>query len=204
MITRFIIVVNRKIGIFDNSNEGFDYNISWTIAIITILTNFIAAYLVCLLQGYFINGTFKLCIVFLIIAMQMVFCIYYFFNPWADYDVEFLGQSISMRSLIISKSFDNALWFSNQFYQTISKPNKFMITSKVEIKWKFLHKNNDRESRNNVSDTAPKGNEAVALEMVKSISGGEVNMAANKNSSVFPGISINEIQSSVDKNKFHD
>ena len=45
------------------------------------------------------------------------------------------GQRISLRSIVVSKSFDLFFWFSYQFYQTLQNPRQLKIIGKIRVKW---------------------------------------------------------------------
>ena len=60
--------------------------------------------------------------------------LYYFNENW-DYQKNFLGHKISLRSIIISSAVDLAAWLLYQSYNMIRYPDKMFLTSRVTINW---------------------------------------------------------------------
>ena len=115
-----------------------DYNIALATTNATISTlNWVLVIFIASLGNGFIqvSNKWRLFGLFIIIAANLRRAIYHFFNPEIDYQVKFLNEQFSLRSLIVTKCFDLSLWFCVQFYQMLKYPSKMFVTSKIQLKW---------------------------------------------------------------------
>ena len=103
--------------------------------IITIFYVIIGTVSISLHQGYTLNVKWKLLIIFFYIAIVLQYMIYHYFNQNYDVNVNLLGHDISMRSIIIAKSFDLSLWFSYQLYQVYNNAHQMNLVSRVRLDW---------------------------------------------------------------------
>ena len=107
-----------------------------------------------LLNGYFFSSKLKVLLLLLMIGMCLGEAALYFFDE-RDVHIEYIiggaeeGHEshdhehgievidVSIRSVIVSKAIDNALWFSNQLYNTWKDDTKLWVTSKIRIRWQI-------------------------------------------------------------------
>ena len=63
--------------------------------------------------------------------------LYHFFRPNYNYQVPFLfGETFSLRAIVVSKSFDLAIWFTYQLILIGKHPQRINLISKIPIEWK--------------------------------------------------------------------
>ena len=75
----------------------------------------------------------KISAILIIITLIVSQGIIHFFKPNYDYEMTlFLGKTISLRALIVSKSFDLGIWFLYQLFLVCKHPRKLYMTSKIE------------------------------------------------------------------------
>lgn len=143
VITLYIAVffLNYKYKLDEFANE-FD-NIGQSIVICTVhlLIVIFVVFGATLHQGYNISAKYKLLAIFLIIATLSKYMMYYYFADSFDFEftIATFGQNISLRSVIISSSFDLILWFSFQFYQLWTNPEVVYLVSKIEMNYNIVN-----------------------------------------------------------------
>lgn len=124
---------------FDAKTYGLnDYSIQLasTIATISTISWVIATLIASLGNGFIqVNNKWRLFGLFCIIGWNLRRAIYHFLNSKLDYQVAFLNQQFSLRSLIVVKCFDLSLWFGVQFYQMLKYPNQMFVRSKIRLEW---------------------------------------------------------------------
>lgn len=77
----------------------------------------------------------KLFGVFLGIFIFFVTFMTAYLNEDIDTNVNIFGTDMSVRSLIITTSFDLILWFSNLFWRTWRRPNTIFLVDKITVNW---------------------------------------------------------------------
>ena len=97
----------------------------------------LAAFIVNLIRGYYINKWLKLLFIGLFISWHLKQAITHYVQVQYDSTVEFFGHTfiISLRTLIFVHGFDISIWYTAQFFQILKNPNRMNLVSKVRVKW---------------------------------------------------------------------
>lgn len=122
----------------DSFGDRFIPFTSWFHSISMGLSFIMATYSFSCLQGYNLSNKIKLFGLFLCVIVFVTFSLSHYINVEQDYIAKSLlsfRQDVSLRSIIMTNGIDLALWFSVQFYQTMTEPNVFYLVSKIEINW---------------------------------------------------------------------